>query len=67
MTRPRKTFDVELFKVKMNERIQRESNPEARRALCFVLSDILLETDNYRGFQYTEGWKGVENYLHRYY
>jgi len=62
----RKTVQVEALKDHFNKLIEKSKTLEGRAALCYALSDILHETGNYKGFQYINGWKGVEDYRHRY-
>jgi hypothetical protein len=63
----RKTASVEALKTDINRRIAHEPEREARRALCYLLSDILSRANWYRGFRYLDGWHGVEDYRHEYY
>ena len=67
MARERKTLDVAYLRETINDRIKREENPEVRKALCYVLSDLLMHADRYRGFWYLNGWTGTEVYDHQYY
>lgn len=66
--RERKTVQVEILRLRINERIAAEgTNMAGREALCSLLGDILMDADRYRGFRYIGGWKGVEEYRHYYY
>lgn len=53
MPRRRKTFNVEDFKKKINERNRHSTcSAEVRRGWNSVLSDVLMDTGNYKGFNY---------------
>lgn len=63
----RKTFNVERFRDMVNAQIKRCDSLEGRKELCDLLTEVLMQADRYRGFMYLDGWKGVEEYHHRYY
>lgn len=67
MAKERKTMSVDLWRHKINDRIRLEEDMQARRALCSLLSDMLMDADRYRGFYYIDGWKGVDEWRHQYY
>jgi len=57
MATPRKTFRVEDLKSKINSALEKSDDDyvQGRLSMCQVLTDILLETNNYNGFSYLEG------------
>jgi len=63
----RKTADVQALRLDINRRIASSSNKDVRKALCYLLTDILMEANWYRGFRYLDGWTGEEDYRHEYY
>ena len=51
MARSRKTIEVQTLKATMNQQIARtDISIEARKALCYMLEHILMDTNNYHGF-----------------
>lgn len=72
----RKTFDVQQFKARINSIIEKPmsadtlSEPE-RKALCVILEEILMDTGNYNGYGYPDGYHpeapGFSDYRRRYY
>lgn len=47
----RMTIRVSELKDKVNAMLARDSlNQKAKSALCTLIEDVLMETDNYRGF-----------------
>jgi hypothetical protein len=55
----RKTVTVDIIRDKVNQMIAApKSTQEGRVALSVFLSSLLLETGNYRGFQYLD-WKAT--------
>ncbi len=55
----RKTLTVEFLKKKINDRIAMPSaTPEIRKELASLLSFVLHETGNYRGFNYVDWMQG---------
>lgn len=63
----RKTTDLGALIVSVNRRIAASESVEARAALCWLLTDTLMDAGRYRGFRYIGGWQGVEEYRHYYY
>lgn len=47
-----KTMKVEKIKAIINDRLKRTGSYEGRSELCMLLEGILMETNNYAGFQY---------------
>ena len=62
----RKTVDIAPLKERINERISQSQDENVRKELCLMLEFILFDADAYKGFQYINGWHGVEDYRHRY-
>lgn len=53
MARPRKTFEVEGLKKRVNNLLAApDTTPDERRGAYSVLESVLMETDNYKGFGY---------------
>lgn len=63
----RTTADIESLKDMINYRITRCETLEARKELCSLLESILHGANQYGGFWYSDGYKGVEDYQRRYY
>lgn len=49
---PRKTIAVRPVIEMINKAIAIAKTKEARQALCFVAEQVLMESNNYRGFMY---------------
>jgi len=55
MARPRKTIEVQDIRVKINDMLKLDLDrvtTEAKAALTILLEDILMETGNYKGFNF---------------
>ena len=48
----RKTIQVTNVREAINNSLEWEKSRDAKRALCSLLEDILMVTDNYRGFRW---------------
>jgi len=56
MARKRKTVDVQAIRAKINARLADEATGTVpRMALATLLESVLMDTGNYRGFNYL-GW-----------
>jgi len=54
----RKTFNVEIFKDKINWRLSNCTMTEDElKQLCSTLEDVLMDTGNYSGFRYLRGFE----------
>lgn len=54
-TKPRKTFDVNEFRTYINGLLINEKISEPQKSiLCSVLERILMDSNNYRGFNYVD-------------
>jgi hypothetical protein len=68
----RKTFEVEKLRARVNEILDVDICPKLtadnRATAATLLSEILLETGNYKGFGYTDGAQGaIDDSRRRYY
>lgn len=53
----RKTVLVEFVRETVNRSLAQEHvNDDERRALCYLVERVLMETGNYKGFRYLDGW-----------
>jgi hypothetical protein len=53
MSKARKTLNVADTVASMNATLQRLDSVEGREAMALAIEDILLASDRYRGFRYT--------------
>lgn len=68
----RKTVDVDWLKAKVNYFLEHSHemglSPDKRLGAAAVLELVLHETDNYKGFNYINGWTpGVDESRRRYF
>lgn len=63
----RKTVNVEYIRNMINERLLKVDDLSARKELCAILENVLVQADRYDGFRYVGGWNGTETYRHHYY
>jgi hypothetical protein len=51
--RKRKTIEVTYLKDEVNRYLKNAMlSQQEKKALCFLLENVLMETNNYRGFKY---------------
>lgn len=72
MVKGKKTIQVESLKIWANNSLKREdefADQKFKAGICTAIERILMDSDNYRGFQFLELNAKIDsdNYYNRYY